>query len=70
MDIINRPQKFLVKSEPVELVVISEKERWVVGKDDIYSKSSNSAFMGEELVSRIGLTISNDNCFGFIDSFI
>ena len=32
MDIINRPQKFLVKREPVELVVISEKERWVVGK--------------------------------------
>ena len=39
-------------------------------ENDIFSKSSNSAFLGEELVSKIELTISDNNCFGFIDNII
>ena len=70
MDIINRSNTFLTKGESVELVVICEKEKWTVGENDIFSKSSNSAFLGEELVSRIELTISDNNCFGFIDNII
>ncbi len=46
-----------------EIVILDEKKKWKFTKDAIMSNSSNSPFIGEELVGRIEFTISKNHIY-------
>lgn len=43
-----------------EVTVINPKEKWIFSKNDIYSRSINSPFIGEKLVGKVKYTISKE----------
>lgn len=45
-------------SIPAEITILDPKQKWVFTKDDIYSRSINSPFIGEQLVGKVRFTIS------------
>ena len=47
-----------------ELVVLDHKHEWVFQKNNIYSKSENSPFIGKKLKGKIKFTISREHVFG------
>ena len=47
-----------------ELVVLDHKHEWVFQKNNIYSKSENSPFIGKKLKGKIKFTISRKHVFG------
>ena len=61
--VMNFKKEFLSKGFNAEFVVIDLKEKWKVSDEDLKSKSSNSAFLGEELTSKVIHTISGKYCF-------
>ena len=61
--VMNFEKEFLSKGSNAEFVVIDLKAKWKVVKQDFKSKSSNSAFLGEELSSKVIHTISGKHCF-------
>ena len=46
-----------------ELVIIDPNKKWIFSEDDIYSKSSNTPFIGQEFIGKICGTISKSNLF-------
>ena len=45
------------KGKDAELVILDPKERWKFSEKNIYSKSKNSPFIGEDLVGKVNYTI-------------
>jgi len=50
-------QNIFIKGANAEITVIDPKASWTLTKDDIYSRSINSPFIGEKLVGKIKYTI-------------
>ncbi len=46
-----------------EIVILDEKKKWMFTRDSIMSNSSNSPFIGEELIGRIEFTISKNHIY-------
>ena len=46
-------QNLFAKGYSAEITVIDMKENWTFTKDNIYSRSINSPFIGEELFGKI-----------------
>ena len=46
-----------LKGKDAELVILDPKERWKFSEKNIYSKSKNSPFIGEDLVGKVKYTI-------------
>ena len=40
-----------------EITIINPKEKWIFSKNDIYSRSINSPFIGEKLIGKVKFTI-------------
>ena len=54
-------QNLFAKGYSAEITVIDMKENWTFTKDNIYSRSINSPFIGEELFGKIKYTIVRGN---------
>jgi len=50
-------QDLFAEGTLVEITVIDPNENWTFTKDDIYSRSINSPYVGEELFGKIRYTI-------------
>ena len=61
--VMNFEKEFLSKGADAELVIIDFNKKWKVLNSDLKSKSSNSAFLGEELASRVTHTVFGKHCF-------
>ncbi|GIR96489.1 hypothetical protein CM15mP99_1240 [bacterium] len=46
-----------LKGKDAELVILDPKEKWKFSEKNIYSKSKNSPFIGEDLVGKVKYTI-------------
>ena len=46
-----------------EIVVYNKDKKWKFTKDSIMSNSSNSPFIGEELIGQIDFTISKNHIY-------
>ena len=53
----NRADFLFAKDTLAEITIIDPKAIWIFSKNDIYSRSINSPFIGEELVGKIKYTI-------------
>ncbi|HEX7025022.1 MAG TPA: dihydroorotase [Gemmatimonadales bacterium] len=51
------PGGTLAVGAPADLVVFDPSRRWIVRKEDLHSKSTNSPFVGETLVGQADLTV-------------
>ncbi len=49
----------LAKGSPADIIIVSDQESWVVDKQNLVSKSKNSAFLGYSLKGRVDYTICN-----------
>ncbi len=49
----------LAKGAPADIIIVSDQESWVVDKQNLISKSKNSAFLGYSLKGRVDYTICN-----------
>jgi dihydroorotase len=49
----------LTEESPADIVIVSDQETWVVNKQNLVSKSKNSAFLNRTLKGRIDYTICN-----------
>jgi dihydroorotase len=48
----------LAQGATADLALVDPEERWIVGADGFASKSSNSAYLGDEMVGRVRMTIA------------
>ena len=49
--------------EKAQITVFNPNEKWTFSEDDIYSKSSNSPFIGHELAGRVKYVFSKNSFF-------
>lgn len=56
-DFYQLPGGRLYEGGPADLVLFDPKEKWVLKKEDLHSKSKNSPFIGMELIGRVHMTI-------------
>lgn len=56
--VLDMPEPTLADGAPANLAVIDPEATWRVGADGFRSKSSNSAFLGDELTGRVTMTIA------------
>jgi hypothetical protein len=55
--VFNLPGGTLAVGAPADLVMLDPDVRWTVRREEMFSKSRNSPFLGEELVGRALLTV-------------
>jgi len=55
-NIMGFEQDLFAKGTKAEITVIDPKSSWIFTKDDIYSRSINSPFIGEKLFGQIKYT--------------
>lgn len=56
-DFYQLPGGRLYEGGPADLVLFDPKEKWILKKEDLHSKSKNSPFIGMELIGRVHMTI-------------
>ncbi len=56
--VLDMPEPTLADGATANLAVIDPEATWRVGADGFRSKSSNSAFLGDELTGRVTMTIA------------
>jgi dihydroorotase len=56
-DVMGFNSNLFTDNAPAELTVFDPSETWEFTKDDIYSKSSNSPFIGKVLAGKVKYTV-------------
>jgi dihydroorotase len=56
--VVDLPAPTLAMGAPANLAVLDLAARWRVGESGFQSRSSNSAFLGEELTGQVTMTIA------------
>ena len=61
--IMNIDRNLFAIGEKAQITIFDPNKKWTFSEKDIYSKSSNSPFLGHDLVGKVKYVFSKDSLF-------